>query len=214
MREILFVAEIGSNHRGEMAIAHEMIRQAALASADIAKFQFRDPRDIIRGMPMHNASQLADWCDHYGIGYMASIFSFEALELARSLGMPMLKIANSVAAHDPVLCDEIADGPETVFVSHDKYKFPNWKNIFVVPKYPTYPGMIEIPERFDEFYGYSSHVHGLGDKLIAVARGAQYIEAHVTLSKTERTIKDNWFSLSFGEFGQLATLGREMARLL
>ena len=211
---MLFVAEIGSNHRGEMAIAHEMIRQAALASADIAKFQFRDPDDPIRGLAIRNASQLADWCDHYGIRFMASIFSFEALELARSLGMPQLKIANSVAISNPVLCDAIAEGPEEVFVSHGGYKYPNWKNIFVVPVYPTYPDMVRMPDKFDEFYGYSSHVHGLGDKLIAVARGAQYIEAHVTLSKTEQTIKDNWFSLSFSEFAHMASIGREMERLL
>ena len=109
---MLFVAEIGSNHKGVLAIAHEMIRQSALAGADIAKFQFRDPDDPIRGLAMHNASQLVSWCEHYGIEFMASVFSFPALELARSLGLPRIKIANSVACHDPVLCYEIADGRE------------------------------------------------------------------------------------------------------
>ena len=214
MSKILFVAEIGSNHKGIPAIAYEMIRQSALAGADIAKFQFRDPRDLIRGMPIQAASQLVSWCEHYGIEFMASVFSFEALELVRSLGVPRIKIANSVACHDPVLCDEIASGPEEVFVSHHKYKFPNWKNIFVVPSYPTYPNMFQMPEKFDEFYGYSSHMHGIADALLAVSRGAQYIEKHVTLNKTERTIKDNAFSLSFGEFSQMVSIGTEMARLL
>ena len=65
MSKILFVAEIGSNHKGVPAIAHEMIRQSALAGADIAKFQFRYPEDPIRGLAIRNPSQLASWCDHY-----------------------------------------------------------------------------------------------------------------------------------------------------
>lgn len=213
---MIFCAEIGSNHKGELAIAHEMIRQAALANADIAKFQFRDPKDPIRGLAIRNPSQLASWCEHYGIEFMASIFSFEALGVARKIGIPRLKIAHSIAKHNPVLCDAIAEGPEEVFVSHGGYNgFNNWHGIFVVPRYPTYPNELVIPERFDDkWFGYSSHVHGFADALIAVARGARYIEKHVTLDKTETSIKDNHFALSFDEFAQMATIGREMERLL
>ena len=211
---MIWVAEIGSNHKGILSLAHELIRQSALAGATVVKFQFRDPRDRIRGMPMHNASDLAEACDHYGVQFMASVFSFEALELARSLRMPWLKIANSVAMSDPVLCDKIASGSEMVFVSHDKYKFLNWKNIFVVPLYPTYPSMIEMPEKFDEFFGYSSHMHGYADALIAIARGAQYVEKHVTTCKAEASIKDNHFSLTLDEFRAMVNIGAEMAALV
>ena len=213
--DVIWVSEIGSNHKGVLAIAHEMIRQSALAGADIAKFQFRDPDDPIRGMAIRNPSQLASWCEHYGIEFMASIFSFEALEVARKLGMPRLKIAHSVAKHNPVLCDAIAEGPEEVFVSHGDYHFANWRRLFVVPRYPTYPDELVIPEEFgDTWHGYSSHFYGFADALVAVARGARYIEKHVTMNKTERTIKDNAFSLSFDEFKAMVDIGSEMARLL
>ena len=212
---MIWVAEIGSNHKGVLAIAHEMIRQSALAGADIAKFQFRDPEDPIRGLAIRNPSQLASWCEHYGIEFMASIFSFEALGVARKLGMPRLKIAHSVARHDPVLCDEIADGSEEVFVSHGDYSFSNWHRLFVVPRYPTYPDELVVPETFGgKWYGYSSHVHGYTDALIAIARGARYIEKHVTLDKTETSIKDNHFALSFEEFRAMVFIGTEMARLV
>jgi len=212
---MIWIAEIGSNHKGELAIAHEMIRQAALANASIAKFQFRDPDDPIRGLAIRNPSQLASWCEHYGIEFMASIFSFEALAVARKIGMHRLKIANSVAKHNPVLCNAIAEGPEEVFVSHGDYNFDNWHRIFVVPRYPTYPNELVIPEKFDDnWFGYSSHVHGYADALIAVARGARYIEKHTTLSKVEDTIKDNFFALSFDEFAQMVSIGTEMARLV
>ena len=212
---VIWVAEIGSNHKGELAIAHEMIRQAALANADIAKFQFRDPDDPIRGLAIRNPSQLASWCEYYGIQLMASIFSFEALEVARKLGMPRLKIAHSIGKDNPELCNAIAEGPEEVFISHGDYRLDNWHSLFVVPRYPTYPDELVIPEKFDDkWFGYSSHFYGYADSLIAVARGAQYIEKHVTLDKAEESIKDNFFALSFDEFGAMVSIGSEMARLV
>ena len=37
------IAEMSANHNGNIDIAHELIRQARLAGADVAKFQFYDP---------------------------------------------------------------------------------------------------------------------------------------------------------------------------
>ena len=215
---MIWVAEIGSNHKGVLAIAHEMIRQSALAGADIAKFQFRDPHDPIRGLAINNASQLADWCDHYGIELMASIFSFEALELAKSIGMNRYKIAYQMK--DSGVADAvIREGKET-FASgmENGCVNQNVRGIACVSCYPTYPRDVWIPDDFSdrpgEYYGYSSHVHGIADALIAISRGAKYIEKHVTLDKTECSIKDNAFALSFDEFRAMASIGTEMARLL
>ena len=36
---MIFIAEIGLNHNGNLDLCHELIRQAKLAVADIAKFQ-------------------------------------------------------------------------------------------------------------------------------------------------------------------------------
>ena len=36
---IIFVAEIGMNHNGNFGLFFELIKQAALSGADIAKFQ-------------------------------------------------------------------------------------------------------------------------------------------------------------------------------
>ena len=43
---MIIIAEIGINHNGSLPVAHELIRQAAIAGADIAKFQFYDPAKI------------------------------------------------------------------------------------------------------------------------------------------------------------------------
>ena len=61
--------------------------------------------------------------------------------------------------------------------------------------------------------GYSSHTHGIEDALVAIGRGATVIEKHVTLNKTEESIKDNQFALNFDEFSEMVHIGRAMSRL-
>jgi len=212
---MIFCAEIGSNHCGKLPIAFEMIRQAKFAGADIAKFQLRDPDDPIRGMPFHNIEQLMIWCDHFEIEFMASVFSHDAIDLAEFVGMKRYKIAYSIAVERPDIVQAVAALGKETFISHGGHSYKNFRKLFVVAEYPTYPADLIIPPLFGErWYGYSSHVHGVADKLIAIARGAKYIEAHVTLDKTEESIRDNAFALSFAEFRVMVDIGHEMARLV
>jgi sialic acid synthase SpsE len=210
---MLFIAEIGSNHKGSPPLAFEMIRQAKAAGADIAKFQFRDPDDPIRGMPMCLGRTLKEWCDRFDIEFMASIFNHKALQLSVGIGMKRAKIAHMVAQKDLELTRAIQNQYDEGFIS-DYQPRPGWKTLWVTGGYPTYPSELEIPEFGAMWDGYSSHAHGIADALIAIAKGAKIIEKHVTLDKTEESIKDNHFALSFGEFSQLASIGREMSRMV
>ena len=36
---MIFIAEIGLNHNGNLGLLHELIKQASLSGANIAKFQ-------------------------------------------------------------------------------------------------------------------------------------------------------------------------------
>jgi len=211
---MIFCAEIGSCHKGIPALAFEMIRQAKMAGADIAKFQLGHSQDDpIRGMPGACVAQLKEWCDRFDIEFLASVFSYEAIELAESVGMKRYKIAYSTGEERPDIVRAVAELGKETFISHGGYSYPNFRNLFVVPKYPTYPQDFCMPDKFDVWYGYSSHMHGIADKLVAVARGARFVEAHVTLDKTEESIRDNHFALSFDEFREMARIGREMERL-
>lgn len=212
---MIFCAEVGSNHKGIPALAYELIRQAKLAGADIVKFQFRDPDDPIRGLGMKCAWRLTEWCNYWDIEFMASIFSMDALQLARAIGMRRYKVAYSVADTKPHLIAEMIDDGKEIFVSHHGYCYPNIRNVFTIPQYPTYPeDLAAMPYMFgDHWFGYSSHVHGYADALVAIARGARYVEKHVTLDKTESSIKDNAFSLSFDEFHAMADIGRQIERI-
>ena len=59
-------------------------------------------------------------------------------------------------------------------------------------------------------YGYSDHTIGIDMCLIAISRGAQIIEKHFTLDKSNTTIRDHALSATPDEFRLLVELGREI----
>ena len=230
---MIFVAEIGSCHRGEKAIAFEMIRQSALAGATICKFQlgWPEPKPLggyqkgavewMRYAPMEWVEDLDKWCTHFGVEFMASIWSLEGLEAARSVGMKRYKISHQMSLDGDLVTAVLEDEKETfiscggpVSIPVINGPLPHKRLIWCLGEYPTYPKDLELPKFGHGWFGYSSHTHGIGDKLLAIARGAQYIEAHTTLNKLDTSIRDHSFALSFGEFRQMVSIGREMARLV
>lgn len=226
---MLFVAEIGMNHDGNFDLAFELIRQAKFAGADIAKFQFgwRDKPGEINCITPEIALKLKSWCDYWEIEMMASIITEEALPLAHLVSFDHYKIASRTVRDKPELCEKIiAEGKET-FVSLGMWEgegFPfaapgtsNVKYIYCQSKYPTYPAdLVDLPQKFNEkgYYGYSDHLHGIEACLLAIARGAQYIEKHFTLNRNSQVIRDHTLSATPDEFKQLVKWGASIHRLL
>ena len=91
---MIFIAEIGLNHNGNLDLCHELIRQAKLAGADIAKFQlgWRAKKDEINHIPLESLKQIVESCNYYDIQFMASIFNEEAFELSKKLIKTNLKL--------------------------------------------------------------------------------------------------------------------------
>lgn len=224
---MIFVAEVGSGHKGNASLAYELIRQSALAGADIVKFQLGHfdgdgEAQRMRRWPTKHAKFLMKSCSYEGIEFMASIFSTEGLEVAQDIGQKRYKFASRDAFskhsgedYDELLYKVLKLGRIT-FISDSKTQpYSNAKLLHCVPCYPTYPGDLVMPKDFPAlgYYGYSSHVHGIADAMLAISRGAKLVEKHVTLDKTESSIKDHSFSLSFDEFGHMVRLGRRLEQL-
>jgi sialic acid synthase SpsE len=205
---MIIIAEIGINHNGSINVAHELIRQARIAGADIAKFQFYDPHKIFGPQGSHpnadalaqaltvqfgfdEARQLKAWCDEEGIEFAASVFDLERFDWVQSLGVKRHKIA-SRAAQNAELCRRIlATGLET-FVSLGfwegkgvPFDAPNARYLYCVPKYPCEYKDLHLPASFaDSVYsGFSDHTIGIEAALVAVGRGATIVEKHFTLNK-------------------------------
>jgi len=215
MRDITYVAELGSMHKMNKSLAYEMMRQAKAAGATYAKFQFGWPRtDAVRFVDDW-AADIKDWSYDLGMPWFASIFSQDGLSVAQASGMRIYKIAHQVAndeAQAPLVAQIIATG-KPVYISGKMIQAFNVHNVYVhADTYPTYEP--HMPKHFTDYYGYSSHAHGIGDALMAIGRGARYIEKHFCLDKTDLHVKDTSFALSPAEFGDMVKYGNEIATAL
>ena len=232
---MIWCAEIGSMHKGNRDLAYELIRQAAQAGATIAKFQFgwTEEAQLKAGLKPNPirfvddwAEDLDEWCTEYGIELMASIWSLEGLAAAKRVSMDRYKIAAQKAG-DVELCDAIYDDVKDVFVSLDRHspyaeyhKGHSGTLIWCKSKYPTYPKDIEKTGEYPgmplfgvQWKGYSDHMHGIEACLLAVTRGARYIEKHFCLDKTDLTVRDTVFSATPDEFSEMVRIGKGLERL-
>lgn len=226
---MIFVAEIGVNHDGSFALAKEMVRQAKAAGADIAKFQFgwRCGPGEINVVTPEIAEDLKAWCDYQGIEMMASIITEEALDLARHVGLARYKIASRTVVDKPKLVEKVLAEGKPTYVSLGFWQGDGWPfgapdgkvlhYVHCVSSYPTMaPELAAMPARFDPlgYFGYSDHFLGTEACLLAISRGARFVEKHVTVNKGSQVVKDHALSATADEFRHLVETGRPLARLV
>lgn len=123
------VAEIGSNHNGDMELCRKLIDAAKECGADAVKFQSWTKRSLISKAeyerntrysagvngttleqeveryqltPEHHR-EIADYCGDAGICFFSSCFSYEEVDLLESLNVPAYKIASMDVNHLPLL---------------------------------------------------------------------------------------------------------------
>ena len=222
---MLFIAEIGMNHNGNFDLAFELIKQAKLAGADIAKFQlgWRDGDGEINQIDLDILKKLNKWCDYFEIEFMVSAFTEKAFEMARKINSKRYKIASRTVKDNIDLVRKVVnEGKETIIsLGMWNYKEPpiqknnNIKYLWCISKYPAEPwDLIDLPNDFkDSIYdGYSDHTIGIETSLIAIARGAKIVEKHFTLDKSDTTIRDHSLGAVPDEFKMMVNLGRDIAR--
>ena len=224
---MIFIAEIGMNHNGNFSLAYELIKQAKLAGADIAKFQlgWRDKPGEINQISPEVMAQLQRWCDYFEIEFMVSIITREAWDIARDFGLKTYKIASRTVQDDPELVREIIGQGRTTIISLGMWDgadlpFPredNMRYLWCRSKYPCEPwDLVHLPKDFrsNTYDGYSDHSIGIEVPLIAITRGAGIIEKHFTLDKSDTTIRDHALSATPSEFRTMVELGRDIHRKL
>lgn len=129
------IAEAGCNHKGDMEIAKELIKIAAIVcKADVIKFQKRNNRELLT-QEQYNAShpnpsnsygdtygahrealefnveqhrQLKQWCEEFGIIYSTSVWDLTSAKEIASLQPELIKIPSACNNHFEMLewlCD-------------------------------------------------------------------------------------------------------------
>ena len=226
---MIFIAEIGMNYNGNFPLCYEMIKQAKYSGASIAKFQlgWRDKPGEINQLDEIKIQKLYEWADYFEIDIMFSIISDQAFELIKKFKPKRVKVASRTFKDNLALAEKIINLNIETFASlgmwEDKKNLPfkksnNLKYLWCESKYPTDNVDLsnKFPKKFieDHIVGYSDHSIGIEMCLLAICRGAQVIEKHFTLDKSNTTIRDHALSATPDEFLQMTRIGKEIYRKL
>jgi sialic acid synthase SpsE len=229
--DLTIIAELHPQHGGDPGVTREMIRQARLNGADVAKFQLYDAAALLGPnwqyleLSQEQTAQVKQWCDEDGIEFMASIFERRRLDWCEELGVKRYKIASRTVTGDPELCKAIlALGKETI-ISLGNWTGPGFpygqsdqiKYLYCKARYPALMAdMTDFPDDLpgNGLAGYSDHTLGIEVCLLAVARGAAILEKHFTLDKTRgrSTEKGHVGSMIPAELNDLRRTGGLMFR--
>ena len=224
---MIFIAEIGLNYNGNFSLCYELIRQAKYAGADIVKFQlgWRDRPDEINRLDKDKLKKLYEWADYFNIEIMFSVFNETSLELIKSFKPKKIKIASRTLKDNFILAEKIVNLGIQTFISlgmwENKEKLPFSKNqniqyMWCQSNYPTFNDDLKnyFLKKFqkDHIVGYSDHSIGIEMSLLAIVRGAQIIEKHFTLDKSNITTRDHSLSATPEEFRNLINLGRDIEK--
>ena len=137
-----FIAEIGMNHNGNFDFAFELIKQAKISGADIAKFQlgWRDKKNEINYIDDQVINNLEKWCEYFEIELMFSIISKKALTMIKKRNFKNIKIASRTLKFDFDLAKEIISLNKNTFISLGMWKkmFYHLKKIKISNIYGVY----------------------------------------------------------------------------
>lgn len=137
------IAEIGCNHKGDLAIAKELIKVAALyCKVDVAKFQKRNNRELLSETqynaphpnPAHSYGdtygahreflefsvdqhrELKDYCAEWGVKYCTSVWDVTSAREIAALDCELVKIPSACNGNHALL-DAVCDGYPEIHVS-------------------------------------------------------------------------------------------------
>ncbi len=182
------IAEIASNHCGDMNLAKCLIYEAKLQGADIAKFQLFDSKALYGEykdyeLTKEQTFELADYCKQVDIEFLSSVFDLERIKWCEEIGVKRYKIATR-SNQNKELIEAICETGKPVIISSAPFKTPyKWDFLYCIPLYPTPLEKLALDSvDFSRDYdGFSDHTLGIMASQVALSRGACIIEKHFKL---------------------------------
>jgi N,N'-diacetyllegionaminate synthase len=186
---VQLIAELSTNHGGDVGLAEAMLVQAAEAGADYVKTQAyslarlnpNDPQAACleqSHLDEQAHARLMKAAAQAGVQYLSTPFDADALKMLRGLKLTRFKIASSEARGGWWMPNE----GEHWFVSQpwgcERVRDINGRIKYNLTAIPLYPTPLECVSRAVLLDGYSDHCIGLSACEYAIARGAQAIEVH------------------------------------
>lgn len=147
------------------------------------------------------ARNLKKMCNAQGLEFFASAFDTTRLGWLEEIGVKRHKIASRSVKYAPEYCLDVLALSKPTYVSlgmwgqnYIPFHHLNACYLYCISTYPTLLGQLDLPEEFPgqsssiscryAYMGFSDHTIGLGASLIALSRGAQVIERHMTTDKS------------------------------
>ena len=150
--EVKLIAEIGTNHGGDFALAKSMILEAAAAGVWAVKFQKRDPKSLkpelynkpYRGLHSYGATygehrealefriewhnDLKEMAHNLGIKYGCSVFDMKSAKEIASIEPDYIKIGSGQNRWEKLIkyLDERVQCPIHISTGMEKYPFDIW----------------------------------------------------------------------------------------
>lgn len=224
-------AELGTNHRGDLALATQMIWASKVAGCDMVKLQCRTPElavpeaewNELRDTPWGKMTKLkyrsrvefndALWADlvtfaaSVEIPLFASVWDLPSLEVMEKVGSPCHKIP-SPRLHDDELLKAVAWTAQPIILSTGISTMEEVEHavnlihqhsdgkpaLILLQCTSAYPARadesnLRVIQTYKEAFGcpvgFSSHKIGIETCELAVAVGANLIERHMTLDRSE-----------------------------
>lgn len=199
---VYVIAEAGINHQGSMHTACQMAEAAKLAGANAIKFQTYVTDDICRKdnpeyawlrkceLEYSQFRYIKHACDDMMIDFISTPDTVKDAEFLDTLGMRYMKIGSANATKDFILRISHIRTPLIVSLG----MCSRWTDISYEPNVgmhcvSCYPCPIDQAnmKRVDglKVAGFSDHTLGSICAIMAVARGARFIEKHFTLDRTQ-----------------------------
>ena len=219
-----------------MDLCHELIRQASINGADLVKFQLYEPKILFADEPhlieegqrcqftYEQFKRVLDWCYEESIEPFFSVFDETRLEWTEKHNCKLYKIASRSVKKTPDFCRTLCElgkptyvalGMETIERAKETIgDFSNVKYLFCKSQYPSqYSDYADQPTDYtnSQYFGISDHTHGIEMSLLAIARGARFVEKHFTLSKTMDG-SDHKCSIIPNELSDMVRIGRLLSK--
>lgn len=204
------IAEVASNHGGNLKLAKEFIRQGATAGVDFVKFQSWQTKGMNPSDSQYawfKQSELSDEahyelkaeCEKNGIVFLTTIFHADRIDFLSKLTPSILKIGSADTMNFPML-EALKKKFGHLLVStgmaHDSeiektatiLKETSYTLFHAVTQYPCPLDEVNMKrldwlKKFTPSIGYSDHTIGIDAAKMAIDREATYIEKHFCLSE-------------------------------
>ena len=211
MARTQIIAEVASNHGGDLDLAKQFIRAAAEHGADVVKFQSWQARHMSKDDAQYDwfvkselsdeaHLELMDECRTRGVQFMTTCFDVRRVEFLATLGLQDIKVGSADTASYRMLKALRSRFPHVILstgMATDQEVQTScailaggaFTLMHTVSLYPTPPERAHLRrlrwlETLSPSIGYSDHLVGLDAMKQAVDYGVRYVEKHLCLSRS------------------------------